>query len=1080
MRPVQLLLLLVFGIGSVFLGTRIFERFETGGWGRWEVGLERSTELSTATIERLDELDSTLSLTYFVSPKSEMPSSMRDVEAGVTDLLEALKANAPNRIEFQIVDPHERADLGSFTSRRRVTPFRVRTVERDAYSEQTVFSTLMLSYGARHEVAIRGIGPDHLPRLQGLLVEHLNALEAPPRVRVGLAAPPGFDELADELALAHSLVRIDLDAGDAIPSDIDILFWMRPGNTYPETLAELDQFLERGKSLVLAGARHELGPAALSAGEAENEVRLQLDDANAGFSDLVAHLGLVALPGLVADERSDQIVFRGRELAAPFLVRCIAPNQDFQRWREQPNGTLLFLAPTPLGVAPEKLEQRGWSAHLLATTSDMTRVGTAPVDAAIAIADLATFGSSQPKLPLIIGLEPNDPWAGRAIVFGATTPFEDGALNRPATAHRKLLATLFDELASTERLVASQAKISRPDPLPPLPLRQRLLWRVLCVFLIPCVLALLAARSIGRNGLRSSTRRLAWLKPLGAGLVALGLVLACVALLRRASAKIDLTAEHLHGLDSQASDALAVLLGDKSVSATLHVSTHAALPPEWRPLVRRLRERLDQFEERGLIADWSEAHPDESDEAQRAELAARDIVPVDVTTIDEGTRTVRSVFATIELQSGQQRELLPFRNLRGFDEPDFALALALTSIARGRRLRVAFASDVPRLSAAEAYEHFQQKGLFAPLGTDKYSLARETLSDLGFDVVHVNPRNPELPDDIDLLIWMQPRRSIGSMLRETTKHLIGGGRVLLAAQHFVLQARQYRGRDFEHVYWPQPQSNDLEHLYLPELGIALEREVLFDERSTRILHDTRVTGREAGRDVEVQESALPFLIRTASANGNSDSPITRGLGDQAFLWGNAITWNDDALAQHGLRATSLITTSDRSWSYPWKGGYLPEGVLEGPTDDAPSVGKVAVAARFDGRFPIPTRAMSLDDLNTEEPFDAGEDWPASKDGSLVLVGCSQLFTNERLLDDEFRGRDLLVNCAATLAFDSIDAESQSIAALGVRRVTPRGFDYVAPSERLRWRAIVLGAPILGLGGLALLLALLRRLGGPSA
>lgn len=295
---------------------------------------------------------------------------------------------------------------------------------------------------------------------------------------------------------------------------------------------------------------------------------------------------------------------------------------------------------------------------------------------------------------------------------------------------------------------------------------------------------------------------------------------------------------------------------------------------------------------------------------------------------------------------------------------------------------------------------------------------------------------------------------------------------MVAAQHFVLQARQYRGRGFKHVYWPQPQSHDLEHLWFPEMGIGLVREVLFDERSTRIAHDTRVTGRRASRDVEVQDSALPFLIRTSSANGNPDSPITESLGDQAFLWADHIAVDAELLASAGLEATPLITTSARSWSFPWKGGYLPEEILEGPTELAPAVGKVPLAMRFDGTFPIPRKGLALDDLQeAAEPFDPGDDWPVSAPGSLVVVGCSQLFTNERLYDEEFRARDLLVNVAATLG---LDAEWRTLA---TRRATPRGFDFVEPETRLRWRSLVLGLPTIAMALLALGWNLLRRLGG---
>src|SRR6185369_10936503 len=121
---------------------------------------------------------------------------------------------------------------------------------------------------------------------------------------------------------------------------------------------------------------------------------------------------------------------------------------------------------------------------------------------------------------------------------------------------------------------------------------------------------------------------------------------------------------------------------------------------------------------------------------------------------------------------------------------------------------------------------------------DVYSLAREVLAGTDFRIAHLNTREPVMPPKIDLLVWMQPRRPVEKLLNEVVRHLHQGGRVLLAAQHFNIQSRQYRGteyrmadgtaaRGFHTVYWPQPQAPDLERYYFPEIGIDMVREVLF-------------------------------------------------------------------------------------------------------------------------------------------------------------------------------------------------------------------------------------------------------------
>src|SRR6185503_228598 len=130
--------------------------------------------------------------------------------------------------------------------------------------------------------------------------------------------------------------------------------------------------------------------------------------------------------------------------------------------------------------------------------------------------------------------------------------------------------------------------------------------------------------------------------------------------------------------------------------------------------------------------------------------------PVKITTRDEETTTVRTVYSAVRLTSGSRSETLRFPGAASFENLEFRLAFALWRLQTGRQVDIAFASDTPRLSAAEAYELYQQQSLFAPMGTDVYSLAREVLAGTDFRIAHLNTREPVMPPKIDLLVWMQP------------------------------------------------------------------------------------------------------------------------------------------------------------------------------------------------------------------------------------------------------------------------------------------------------------------------------------
>ena len=1073
-QRIGLCTLLVLGLAASVLAVRIAEHHQHGGALGVELGRARLARLDAETIERLATLAEPVLVTYYTSSSDRMPSRMRHLERSVTDLLEAMHARAPERFDFQVVDPERGPGLARFAARRGVAPFRVRSVTRDAWDETSVWSTLAISYGARPEVFVSVIGPEDLPRLQAILTAWLDRLERPRAPVIALAAPPGFAELGAALAARGTLVEVRLDRGEPVPA-ADLLVWMAPGRVDPERLRELDRFLARGGSVIVAGARHTVDAHALVEVDGRPALSFAASD-SAGIGELLAHFGLRPRPGLFLDARHDSLELGGQLRAAPFLVRCIAPNQDFHGFQTQPNGTLLFAAPSPLTPDDAVLRAAGWRAEVLATTSDTTWMLAAPVaPAALSFADMtAGAGTAVAKQPLIVALSHDDPRHGRLIASGATTPFEDGLFGRPGTAHGRLLDTLLDELVSDDRLVVAGARFELPPPLPALGWKQRVLWRAICVFALPTVLLLVGWRRV-IFGMGSSTegRSLGSFRRFARFAGAVVVVLVLVRLAAGLDARVDATAEGWNRLapETRAIARRSAELGSARVE--LLFAERSALPPPLRLRVDRVHDLLDDLRGAGAALEVVATRPVDLEPGRHERLAELGVHPFQLSTQDGDVTTVRRFHATAILTRGDRREILHFPDERAFEDLEFRVAFALWRLNEGRRPHVAFASDVPRLSAAEAYEHFQQKNLFAPKGKDVYSAARETLARTGFRVTHVNPRDPELPEDIDLLIWMQPRRSIGAMLEATVRHLVGGGSVLLAAQHFNVQSRQYRGADFELVHWPQPQTPDLEHLYFPELSIELVREVLFDELSLALDTDTQVSGVGAVRDFERQVSAAPFLIRASALNFAPDSPVTRNLGDQAFVWANHLRWDPEQLDELGIEARPLITTSARTWTFAWSGGWLPPEVLAGPPRDADgravTLGELPLAALFEGTFPRPTGPLRMGlAAAEEEPAGPGPAWPASAPGRLLFLGCSELFKDHRLFDPSFRGDHLLGNAACALALEP------ELAAIAGRRRVAGGLDYVPPPTRLAWRAVCLLAGPLAILAAAGCLALLRR------
>jgi hypothetical protein len=1067
---------------------------------RVELGRLKLAAVDAPTRAELAALADRVQVNYYVSRRDALPSHMRAMEQRVRDICEALRAAAPERFDFQIVDPSSHPDFERFAAKRKASPVRVRSIERDNYSERTVWSTLTISYGAHAPAVINGLLPDHLPRLQARILAQIEELERPRRPIAIIAGSASTSELAAALAedagarRGAEVRRFEMSSSLPLPLEGDVLFWLDPAEVAPARLRELEGWLASGRSIVVAGALRRVAPTVR-----DGRPSLLITDSGFPAEALYSHFGLEPRPGLYLDTNCEKLEFDGAPREVPTLVRCIAPAQDFHTFVGQPNGTLLFHAPTPIALDGARLEALGWRAELLATTSDKT--WTQPLPAAsggqplgVALDALAPErGEPAPKQALVVALRPNDATQGLLVACAASTPFVDGTYKREATAHWRFVRTLMDTLCGGDRLVQNRVGVLRPEPIPELGASARVLWRAFCLFLLPALLLALAfARGAGARTqptVPSHARRALLPRAVALRLVAgLALVVGATALASFADARVDLSED---GLNQLAPHSREIAAQARAVRAELCFSAPDRLPPALRTDVARLVETVRAFRRAGADLTIESLEPDAADRASREALAARGFTPLDVSTRDEEVTTVRTVYSALRLSSGSRSELLRFPDPESFEQAEFRVAFALWRLRTGKSPSIAFASDTPRMSAAEEYDQ-QQAGLFAARAGDVYQVARELLARNDFVVLHVNPREPRMPPDADALVWLQPRRTAEPMLEALITHLHRGGKALLAAQHFVMLSHQFPGLNYTMQYWPRPESCDVERHYFPGIGIELVREPFFDALNTRVELESRAR-KSASENVFAMESALPFLVRVAAANFEPGAALLRGVGDQAFLFPSFFRLDAAKLAAAGLEARPLMWSSDRTWSADWRGGRFNGPILAwppgpekiGPTGALEPVlrGRVPLAIDVRGQFAYPEKRLQ------EELYAIGADgrqesrpappWPSAAEdpgspGRLVFFGCSELFKNYRLQERDFRGDQLLLNTVASLALPP------ELAALATRRKVERGFGLVEPGRKLWWRNVVVGTVPLALVAIALARALREARASRSA
>ena len=993
---IKFLLVFLFLLALVFYTGRLLENQNTGR-------LHLTATLSADSQAFYTKLEAPLFLTYIAK-------HLKGVKTPVQNLLVRLKALAPDRIDYRIVDPDSESGR-TYAIEKKAAPFHVSDIQRDEHSEQAVWSSLVIAYGDHPEILIPRITSSDIPYLEHLLLAHLKALAHPPRPVISVSAPQQFDLFTKFLSQWGDIVPAD---SNAMLSDADIIFWINPATANPRALQNA---IDKGRTVVLAGSPYSIDYAVNDTGEVRYRAY-----SNATWEKILAPLGIRPQADLLMDQSHGPILFRDKknkihQINAPFHLRVMPGFYDLKGFLSPARGALNFVSAGALTVDPRVVSD--YHSDILGTTTDNTYIQSLSTE---------PFTNNHLKETLKIGkqnvmlrLKHRDPWKGEILVLATSSPFRDGIFNQPNYAHRVFLQTIMRTFTDHDRIVRGRVKRPSSPPIPQLSATSRVIWRVCVVFIIPLILIVLGAYLYYSRQMRVSFGHLS----LRAGIAILVLIIASRLWSYQWGQLLDLTAEKIHTPLPFSREQIQ----NQVPKADLIIPTRAHLPPALKKVETETIARLNN-----LGVNCTIRRPKDLSAAYLNRIGLR---PYQVKTVRDDVEISQSIISGLLLHRPGSATIIPRLDDRTTDHLDFLLATAARRLSTGKTPHIALVAESPRLSPAEAHE-YRQKHLSPPRGADVFSELKTLLRTYGYHVSHVNPRIPHLPPQTDLVIWMQPRRDASPMIALLSQHLARGGSAIVALQHYNIQPRQYSGGDFETVYWPQPQYQDLNR-YLGPLGIPQVREVLMDQTRSRLALETQIY-RRAVREYDEQEVALPFLIRAVPPNFNTALPIARQLGDQLFIWGNRFLPDLRRLQTHGLTAIPLISTSNRAWAYHWAGGWLPKATF---SPDSLLLGHQPLALLVTGTFPL--TEFNAPSLTHPTP---------NPQGHLLLIGSSEMFKNEYLYAPGFQHEQFLLNAVAYLTHGPQFADLQA------RRKIAPGFPYLPPDQKILWRILVVGlAPI---------------------
>ena len=1068
--------------------SRVIERHVNA---RWQLVGSSQGGLKSSTRTWLASLSGHVSLTYFVSARSGMPSSMKGVEDEVTRLLDALRRAAPGAIDCRIVDPtlpqdsrfepSREAPAGGArrsepppppgteyaSSSRGASPVKARTVLADESNEVAVWSSLVLSHDQFTDGLIQDITAADLPYLEDLIVETLRAGAAVVQPVIAVAAPQeGYStvrKLCASLTGART-IEANLETATALPLEADLLVWVDPHRLRPEQALALERYIATGRSVILAGSAYSIDYLPREGGK----IAYRIAPSSADWASFLRPLGLTLAPAVFTDKYHDAITWRRNgglfKVDAPFHVRVLPSLFDTRSFLGPNAGALLVSAISAIQWDARAVAAWGRRVEVVATTSENTRRTDLPAgefdDAALA------GGAAVPKQPWIVLLKPQDPWQGELLVAGSPLLFHDDPYAQGGNANQVFLRTLLRTYTAPTRLARIRVPKRLPQRLPELSLGARVGWRAFVVAAVPMGLLGAALRRARTRPL--GPRKVPWVSRAALG----GACLAVVLLVSRLLAGFWLPRADLTEDDINTPSALTLRLLDAvrdGLEVDLIASESFRLPPEMKPVEPRILGALRTLGLRPRVV-----RPEDLAASERDKLRAEGLQPFDVQFVVNDAAASSEAWCALRLRRSGRSEIVPQLDARTIEHLEFLLCAAARRLDATRGPVVGVLSDLPRLTPAEAHEDYQQKGYTAPVGSDVYSRAKRLLELYGYHVAYINPEAPVYPNAMDVLVWLQPRfpqRSWGQF----TKFLAEGGKAFVAVQHYNVLQRQFRGAGFTTVYWPQPQFHSFNE-YLKLIGVQQigdkqgeqPGEVLFDRQHADLVLETQVN-RTAFREHDPQQVSRPFLIRAAGAGLSQRSVVTSRLGGLLFAWGSRFVLDDARLGTLGISVQDLVTTSRQVWTYAWSGGWIPEQSFEPPDDPArflPSPQKLAIL--LEGRFPHAElqkdEASGRETLRLVKPGADAQQPP----GKLLLVGCSEMFKNAYLEDAEYQHDQFLLNSVALLAYGDDLAEIQA------RRRTPKAIPYEPAGVKLRWRTLVVAAPPLAFVLFGLLCRFVRR------
>jgi ABC-type uncharacterized transport system involved in gliding motility auxiliary subunit len=336
---------------------------------------------------------------------------------------------------------------------------------------------------------------------------------------------------------------------------------------------------------------------------------------------------------------------------------------------------------------------------------------------------------------------------------------------------------------------------------------------------------------------------------------------------------------------------------------------------------------------------------------------------------------------------------------------------------------------------------------------DPYEYLQLGLESEGYPVARISLNEKSgIPEGTKTLAVVGPSNLSERQKYEIDRFLCGGGSVFMAIQNYEFNYKPEGTGGVELVPSEKnPAVNDL----LFAWGFQVDTSVLADEQSETITLSGGGRAALLGMSIPVK---LPVQILLTDSEMNTRTSITARLSAFFYLWGSALKLDDAKLKEQKLKTETLLHSSHRSWTVPFKSGsMMPQARAR---NDKSASGPFPLAVLAEGQFADAFKGKTAPPWTSEAPADGALPNPAEevkkektpepllpKPGKLLLIGAATPFQKQLMQNGGHLNFFLNAMDVLTLGDALIGIRSKG----QVSRVLPK----VSAPAKVAWRLFVM-------------------------